>query len=665
VRTHGDAVPVRPALRLGGRPGPKSGAEAVVAAAGQRGRVLAERYELRDRLGQGGAGTVWRGHDRALDRAVAVKLLHADLAEDPDAGTRFRTEATAAAKLTHPNAVLVYDLGRDGDDDYLVMELVEGVNLADVLRDGPLAAGLAAHVGAQVAAALGTAHQAGIVHRDVKPGNVLLTGDGIAKLADFGIARALGAVTARLTRTGMVLGTARYLAPEQLRDEPIDARADVYALGLVMYEALSGRAPFGEGNAVEVAARRLTTSLPPLGELADGAPAGLVEVIDWATRVDPRERPGDGAELASALRRFAAHDAESAVARRIAAVPQRNTTPVASDRIAPIDPGPGAAGGSAPGGHRPPPPPPGAGAADPAGEAGATRALPTTTAQPRGRVPSVAEAEGTRALDRAAVRSTTGAAAGAAAARPAASGAGAGAGAGAGTAAPGGGGTDRDRPDGDGREPTGGHRASSTPRRLVLGAVAAVAILLVAIGLSAGGDEEPQDGGPATAPTPDGGEDEGGEEDQPIELAGSGDHDPQGDEQERSGDVGAAIDRDRDTFWPTETYTSADFGGLGKAGVGIWVELAGPTELDRVEVELGADGGALELWASADGPPSPDQDPGDWGTRLGGGPVPADRLQFPSLAGTEIRTLLLWFTELPEAGGGFRAEVREVRVYAD
>jgi eukaryotic-like serine/threonine-protein kinase len=641
-----------------------------VAAAGQRGRVLAGRYELRDRLGHGGAGTVWRGHDRALDRAVAVKLLHADLAEDPDAGTRFRTEATAAAKLTHPNAVLVYDLGRDGDDDYLVMELVEGVNLADVLRDGPLPAGLAAHVGAQVAAALGTAHQAGIVHRDVKPGNVLLTSDGIAKLADFGIARALGAVTARLTRTGMVLGTARYLAPEQLRDEPIDARADVYALGLVMYEALSGRAPFGEGNAVEVAARRLTTSLPPLGELADGAPSGLVEVIDWATRVDPRERPEDGAELASSLRRFAAHDAEYAVARRIAAVPQRNTTPVASDRIAPIDPGSGrATDPSAPAtGHRSTPPP-GPEEADPAGEAGATRALPTTGPQPRGRVPSVAEAEGTRALDTVGVRRRvapsggTGPAAGAVAARPTASGAGRG----AGTLAPGGGGADGDRTDGAGRGRTGGGRTSSAPRRLVLGAVAAVAILLVAIGLSAGGDEEPQDRGDATAPTADGGQDAdaGAEEDRQLELAGSRDHDPQGDEQERSGDVAAAIDGDRDTFWPTETYTSADFGGLGKEGVGIWVELAEPAELDRVEVELGADGGALELWASADGPPSSDQDPGDWGTRLGGGPVPADRLQFPSLAGSEVRTLLLWFTELPQAGNGFRAEVREVRVYAD
>jgi serine/threonine protein kinase len=134
---------------------------------------------------------------------VAVKLLHAELADDPAAESRFRTEATAAAKLTHPNAVLVYDVGRDGHDDYLVMELVEGPSLADVLVAGPVPAGIGAAIGAMVAGALGAAHAAGIVHRDVKPGNVLLAHEGDAKLADFGIARALGAISARLTRTGI------------------------------------------------------------------------------------------------------------------------------------------------------------------------------------------------------------------------------------------------------------------------------------------------------------------------------------------------------------------------------------------------------------------------------------------------------------------------------
>lgn len=546
--------------------------------AGQRGRLLADRYELRDRLGQGGAGTVWRGHDRALDRAVAVKLLHADLAEDPDAVTRFRTEATAAAKLTHPNAVLVYDLGRDEDDDYLVMELVDGVNLADILRDGPLLAGLAAAIGRQVASALGTAHAAGVVHRDVKPGNVLVTTGGDAKLADFGIARALGASTARLTRTGTVLGTARYLAPEQLRDEPIDARADVYALGLVLHEVLTGRAPFGEGSAVEVAARRLTTTLPSVTELADGVPPALDDVIQWATRVDPQDRPADGAELARALRPFVPHDASAAVAARVTRVPQRNTTPVTSDRIAPVAPDATEAGT--------------VGAGSVADHAGPARI------------------DHTDGLDAAAVVTASG--------------------------------------------------GRSTARRWAMSVVAAAAVLLVAIGVNDIDTSDTGDDDDPAVPTANDGDAAG----EPVALAGSGAHDPGGDQGERSDDAPLAVDGDPGTFWPTETYNSADLGGFDKGGVGLWVELVERTTLDRVEVELSNEGGTLELWASSDGPPDAEQDPDGWGIRLGGGEVPATTLEFPGLPDGEVRTVLLWFTDLPEGGNAFRAEVREVRVFA-
>lgn len=594
-----------------------------MAATGERGRVLADRYELHDKLGHGGAGTVWRGHDRALDRPVAVKLLHADLAGDRAAGTRFRTEATAAAKLTHPNAVLVYDLGRDLDETYLVMELVEGVNLGDILDDGPLPAGLAAALGAQVASALGTAHSAGIVHRDVKPANVLVTVDGAAKLADFGIARALGAATSRLTRTGTVLGTARYLAPEQLRDDPIDARADVYALGLVLHEALTGRAPFGEGNAVEVAARRLTTALPHVSDLVPGIPPGLEEVIEWSTRIDPRERPTDGADLADALRAFASRGADVAIAARVARVPQRNTTPVASDRIAPIDP------------SDPPPEPldapsepldarPAAAGAvgipiDPGGDAapadepaiGSTRAIPVT------------DATRAAAAVHAAPRDTT-------------------------SAYP------EVADEGSVTTPSG----PSAGRRWLVGAVAAIAVLLGAIALNAangGSLESGDDGGTPTA----NGESEG----EALAVAASGDLDPEGDLREHADQVGSAHDGDPDTFWPTETYRSADFSGLPKSGVGIWLELEEPQALDRVEVELNVAGGSLELYASDQGPPDDEQLPGDWGTRLGGGEVPDARLQFPDLPRAEVRTVVLWFTDLPESSrSGWRAEVRDVRL---
>jgi eukaryotic-like serine/threonine-protein kinase len=269
-------------------------------------RVLADRYALLERIGSGGAGVVWRAHDELLDRTVAVKLLHRDLAQDPDTTERFRAEAAAAAKLTHPHAVIVYDIGETEDGYYLVMELVEGATLGDLLDEGPLQPGVAASLGNQVGRALGAAHARGLVHRDVKPANILITTEGAGKVADFGIARALGDATSRLTVTGHVMGTARYLAPEQLRDEGIDARADVYALGLVLHQCLTGRLPFGEGTAVEVASRRLVGELAAPSELNPDVPPALDEAICRAIQLDPQGRFADGAEFAAALAGLAA-----------------------------------------------------------------------------------------------------------------------------------------------------------------------------------------------------------------------------------------------------------------------------------------------------------------------------------------------------------------------
>ena len=285
------------------------------------GQLLSERYELRRRLGSGGAGVVYAAHDHLLGRDVAVKLLHAELADDPQAAERFRTEAAAAAKVSHPNAVTIYDIDRHADRDYLVMELVDGPALSTVLADGsggqlalpwPAVAG----IGHSVAAALGAAHQRATVHRDVKPGNVLLSSDGAAKVADFGIARALGEAASRATTPGTVIGTARYLAPEQLRDDPVDVRADVYSLGLTLHEALTGRPPWGEGTATEIAGRRLAAELPPPSAWAEGLPPGLDEVIARATRLEPHERFEDGAAMARALQPFVPDD----VAWRLAGI---------------------------------------------------------------------------------------------------------------------------------------------------------------------------------------------------------------------------------------------------------------------------------------------------------------------------------------------------------
>jgi eukaryotic-like serine/threonine-protein kinase len=279
------------------------------------GELLADRYRFEAQIGRGGAGAVWRAQDELLDRAVAIKLLHADVADDPVASQRFRHEATAAAKLAHPHVVTVYDIGSSDGREHLVMELVDGPSLADLLGHGPLAPGIVAEIGRAIAAALGAAHARGLVHRDVKPANVLFTREGIAKVADFGIARALGGSASRLTLPGSVMGTARYLSPEQLRDDPVDARADVYSLGLVLHEALTGRQPWGEGNAAEVAARRLTGDLTPPAKLVRDVPPALDATIQRATRRDPEQRHLDGAAFASTLAPLADDHARRALAR--------------------------------------------------------------------------------------------------------------------------------------------------------------------------------------------------------------------------------------------------------------------------------------------------------------------------------------------------------------
>jgi tRNA A-37 threonylcarbamoyl transferase component Bud32 len=263
--------------------------------------VLSGRYQLEARIGAGGAGAVWRAVDTVLGRSVAVKLLHDEVEQDPATRERFRREATAAAAIHHPNAAVIYDIGHDGRRDYLVMELVDGPSLAEVLDDGPLPAPVVVTLGHQVAAALGAAHARGMAHRDVKPGNVLLTRDGAAKVVDFGIAKAVGEATQDLTAAGTVVGTAPYLAPEQLEPgAPVDARADVYTLGLVLHRCLTGEPPF-QGTPTEMAAQRLVADAPRPRDRRPDVPAALDEVVARATRRDPAARYADGRELAAAL----------------------------------------------------------------------------------------------------------------------------------------------------------------------------------------------------------------------------------------------------------------------------------------------------------------------------------------------------------------------------
>ena len=227
------------------------------------GDVIAGRYELEELVGSGGMSSVYRAYDRLLERRVALKLLHEQFGRDASYVERFRREARAVAQLSHSNIVTVIDRGEHSGRQYIVFEYVEGENLKEhVQRRGPLPLREAVELALQVARALAFAHHQGLVHRDVKPQNVLLNEIGLAKVTDFGIARSVE--VDGLTQTGTVLGTGAYIAPEQARGEPVDAETDVYSLGVVLYELLTGRVPFEGENFVSVAMRHLTEPPPPL-----------------------------------------------------------------------------------------------------------------------------------------------------------------------------------------------------------------------------------------------------------------------------------------------------------------------------------------------------------------------------------------------------------------
>src|SRR5829696_8722961 len=269
------------------------------------GELLAGRYQLERRIGQGGMAEVWVANDVDLDRRVAVKWLRSTLATDPVVTERFRREAIAVARLSHPNIVGVHDVFVHDGRQAVVMQLVDGKSLRQLLdtqkRLGPE---LTIHIGAAVAGALDEAHRAGFVHRDVKPGNILVTSDGRVLLTDFGIAKGLSPDD-DLTSDNVMMGTAKYLSPEQVRGRRLDGRADLYSLALVLYECLAGRVPFlGESDA-DTALARLQRDPTDLGRLRPTLPRGLVNLIHRLLSRDPGQRPATGAELRAALQRVA------------------------------------------------------------------------------------------------------------------------------------------------------------------------------------------------------------------------------------------------------------------------------------------------------------------------------------------------------------------------
>ena len=264
--------------------------------------VIADRYELEELVGTGGMSSVYKARDRLLERNVALKVLHPHYSDDAEYVERFRREARSVAQLSHPHIVTVIDRGEDQGQQFIVFEFIDGENLKELIgRFGPLPVRRAVELALEIADALAFAHDHGLVHRDVKPQNVLLTPDGDAKVTDFGIARSLD-VEQGVTQAGTVLGTSNYLSPEQASGQPVTPATDVYSLGVVLYELLTGEVPFPGENFVAVAMKHLNEQPPNLTEQRPDVPLRLAAAVERALEKDPSQRFQSMHEFASELR---------------------------------------------------------------------------------------------------------------------------------------------------------------------------------------------------------------------------------------------------------------------------------------------------------------------------------------------------------------------------
>ncbi|HEV3364248.1 MAG TPA: Stk1 family PASTA domain-containing Ser/Thr kinase [Acidimicrobiia bacterium] len=276
-------------------------------------RVYTNRYEIVRHLARGGMAEVYLAHDQLLDRRVALKVLFPEFARDPAFVQRFRREAQAAANLNHPNIVAVFDWGEEDGTYFIVMEYVEGRSLREAIQaDGPLYPNLAADLASDIAGALGYAHRNGVVHRDVKPGNILLTPQGQVKVTDFGIARAAGA-SEGLTQTGSVMGTATYFSPEQAQGLPIDARSDVYSMGVVLYEMVCGVPPFTGESPISVAYKHVREEPTKPTVVNPDVPVALENIILTAMAKGPDSRYASADDMRADLARFRRGEQTSAV----------------------------------------------------------------------------------------------------------------------------------------------------------------------------------------------------------------------------------------------------------------------------------------------------------------------------------------------------------------
>ena len=272
--------------------------------------MLSDRYEVGELIGRGGMASVYRGRDLTLGREVAIKILESDLAADATFRTRFRLEAQAASRMSHPTIVRVYDAGEDVETDadgttravpYIVMELVSGQTLKEIIAAGPVSIDDAIHYTDGILEALEYSHRAGVVHRDIKPGNVMVTSADQVKVMDFGIARAVSDSSSTVAETTQILGTAAYFSPEQAKGEPVDSRADVYSAGVVLYELLTGRPPFRGESPVAVAYQHVSETPVAPSEIVDTVPRSLDAVVLRALAKDPYQRYQDAGSFRASL----------------------------------------------------------------------------------------------------------------------------------------------------------------------------------------------------------------------------------------------------------------------------------------------------------------------------------------------------------------------------